>query len=320
MSNPIQAPSETTVAGASPRFGYLRAMPPPLVLTLAALVVCFAWPLIDVVRFSLEGELYSYIALVPFVSIYLFATARREPGPVGGPIRFRSLAGWLLAIGMMALAARWVLPAAGITLVRQDTLALMMLAFVALTGAACARFLSASELKHAAFPLAFLLFMIPFPLWLEENLEHFLQHGSVPVAFALFQTAGTTVYHHDLIFELPGIAIQVAPECSGIRSTIVLFMTSLLAGSLFLRSAWSRTILAAFVIPLALLRNGFRIFVLGELCVRIGPHMIHSDIHHKGGSIFFALSLVPFFALLYCLIRWDRRRRPRPVQSNVSQT
>jgi exosortase/archaeosortase family protein len=71
------------------------------------------------------------------------------------------------------------------------------------------------------------------------------------------------------------------------------------------------------VIPLALIRNGFRIFTIGQLCVSVGPHMIDSPIHHRGGPIFFALSLIPFFALTYFLLRTDRSRsRPAAALDN----
>ena len=70
---------------------------------------------------------------------------------------------------------------------------------------------------------------------------------------------------------------------------------------MLLRRPEKRAALALFILPLALLRNAFRIFVLGQLCVRVGPNMIDSPIHHHGGPLFFALSLVPFFALLYFL-------------------
>ena len=98
-----------------------------------------------------------------------------------------------------------------------------------------------------------------------------------------------------LIFQLPNITIEVAQECSGIRSSWVLLMTSILAANLFLKTSWRRFALVAFVIPLAILRNGFRILVIGLLCVNIGPQMIHSVIHRRGGPLFFALSLIPLF-------------------------
>jgi len=85
---------------------------------------------------------------------------------------------------------------------------------------------------------------------------------------------------------------------------------------LFLQRFWTRAVLVLFVVPLAILRNGFRVFVIGWLCVHISPKMIDSPIHHHGGPIFFALSLVPFFLLLFFLRKWDSRAseasKPQP--------
>jgi len=67
----------------------------------------------------------------------------------------------------------------------------------------------------------------------------------------------------------------------------------------------------AFVIPLGILRNGFRILVIGMLCVFVGPHMIDSPIHHRGGPLFFALSLVPLFILLWWF--WHQEQRLNPA-------
>ena len=78
----------------------------------------------------------------------------------------------------------------------------------------------------------------------------------------------------------------------------MLFITSLLASHLFLESPWRRIVLVAFVIPLGIVRNGFRILVIGLLCVHVGPQMIDSVIHRRGGPLFFVLSLVPLFLLV----------------------
>jgi len=63
-----------------------------------------------------------------------------------------------------------------------------------------------------------------------------------------------------------------------------------------------------------LLRNGFRILVISWLCVEIGPHMIESFIHHRGGPIFFGLSLIPLFAILWFLRRGEIRREKKPAE------
>jgi exosortase/archaeosortase family protein len=108
---------------------------------------------------------------------------------------------------------------------------------------------------------------------------------------------------------LPGIALEVGQECSGIRSSLVLFITSLLAGYMFLRTPSRRAILVLAVIPLAILRNGLRIGTIGWLCAHISPDFINSAIHERGGPIFFTLSLIPFGLLLLVLRKGERVRR-----------
>jgi exosortase C (VPDSG-CTERM-specific) len=151
--------------------------------------------------------------------------------------------------------------------------------------------------------------MVPLPASSTSGVENFLQHGSALVADGLFKLFGMPVFYHDLIFQLPGISLRVAPECSGIHSSLALLITSMLAGYFFLRQPWQRVVLALAVIPLGLLRNGFRVFVIGELCVQISPDMINSYIHRHGGPLFFVLSLVPFFLLLVLLLKTDRFAR-----------
>ena len=135
----------------------------------------------------------------------------------------------------------------------------------------------------------------------------------------LFSLSGMTYHREGLIFELPGIALQVAQECSGIRSSLVLFITSLLAGYMFLKSPWRRAALTIFVIPLAIVRNGFRIVTIGILCVQVDPGMVDSWIHRRGGPLFFALSLIPFFLLLFWLYRGERRREQPKTSTSVNQ-
>src|SRR5436190_24254488 len=110
-------------------------------------------------------------------------------------------------------------------------------------------------------------------------------------------------FRQGLIFALPNLTIRVAQECSGIRSSFVLFITSLIAGFLFLRSPWHRAIFSIIVLPLGVLRNAIRIYFLSMASVHWNPNIIHSPLHHRGGPIFFALSLIPLFLLLF----WFRK-------------
>ncbi|MFN0126426.1 MAG: exosortase/archaeosortase family protein [Verrucomicrobiales bacterium] len=162
----------------------------------------------------------------------------------------------------------------------------------------------------ALFPLVFLIFLVPLPDSWVHALEGASQAASAEAAAWLFELTGLPHVRDGKVFQLPGITIEVAQECSGIRSSWVLFITSLVAAEMFLRSQWRRFILVALVIPLGILRNGFRILVISWLCVEVDPKMIDSFIHHRGGPIFFALSLGPLFAILW-LLRWSERRGQR---------
>jgi exosortase C (VPDSG-CTERM-specific) len=165
-------------------------------------------------------------------------------------------------------------------------------------------FLGVRWMKRMIFPAAFLFFAVPMPDRMADHLENWSKLGSAETASWFFTLSGVPVLRDGVFFQLPGITLEVAQECSGIRSSWVLLITSVLAAYLFLRTPWRRALLVLLVLPLGLLRNGFRILVIGLLCVYVSPDMINSVIHHRGGPIFFVISLVPLFILL----RWFRKQ------------
>jgi exosortase C (VPDSG-CTERM-specific) len=285
----------------SPTFGWRNFLAAVFVLLAA-----FSLPLRDLAKFSFESELYSHLLLVPMVSVYL-VWLRRSLLPAQSAPDYR-LALLPFILGGALLVLRF-----STAPVPENALAFSTLALVLFFWGLCALFLGKELLRAIIFPLGFLVFMAPFPTAVVAWIETALQHASADAAYGFFTVAGTTMFRQDTFFQLPGMKLLVAPECSGIHSTLALFITSLVAGYLFLRSPVKRVVLALVVIPLAIVRNGLRIFVIGELCVRVGPEMIDSYLHRHGGPIFFALSLIPFSAILWLLFKSERR--PSPVRS-----
>ncbi|HEY5040757.1 MAG TPA: archaeosortase/exosortase family protein [Verrucomicrobiae bacterium] len=276
-------------------------------LAAAVLVLCFSLPLWRLVRFAAGDDLSSYILLIPLVSAYLVWLQKKNLPQTPSPSK--KLAALFFAGGIAVTAWHWLVPLASVV----DGLARTTLAFLLFLAGAGFLILGGATMRALAFPIAMMGFMIPFPDFLRDGIETWLQHGSAWVAGWMFALSDVPVLPEGaLAFHLPNITLQVAPECSGIHSTVVLFITSLVAGHFFLRSSWKRAVLCLAVIPLALLRNGFRVFILGELCTHIGPQMIDSPVHHHGGPLFFALSLVPFFLLLYFLNKSGRPDKSRP--------
>jgi exosortase len=124
-----------------------------------------------------------------------------------------------------------------------------------------------------------------------ETAEIALQLGSAEVTSALFQTFSTPVYREDLLFYLPGVTIEVAKECSGIRSAISLLITALILGYLGLRTNWRRACCVALVVPIAIVKNAVRISTLAWLTIYVSPDYLSSELHHSGGPVFAIISL-----------------------------
>jgi exosortase C (VPDSG-CTERM-specific) len=245
-------------------------------------------------------DLFSYVLLVPFVSAYLI-WIRKDEITVETRPAYGAGAGFLVG-ALLLLGGYWQANRADKSFTTTDALAIQMLAFWCVLMSGMAFTFGTATLRRFCFPLGFLLFAIPFPDSVTDWITRGLQLGSAEAADLLLSLSGMPVLRNDVTsFVLPGFRMNVAPQCSGIRATLVLFILSFVAGYLLLRTTRSRLLLVLAVIPLALLRNGLRIFTIGQLCVQISPDMAKSYIHTKGGPIFFALSLIPFFALLLFL-------------------
>jgi exosortase C (VPDSG-CTERM-specific) len=266
----------------------------------AIVAVAFALPLQIWATFAMGSDVHSYVLLIPFVTAYLLWIRwfQLPRGYKSSP----ALAIVPFVAGLFALLASWRLQ-----LNPNDYASMVAVSFFCFVIAGAYFILGRRWMRAAAFPMAFLVFMIPLPAAAVDYLEIASQNASAEVSNILFMITETPTLRDGNLFQLPGITIQVAQECSGIRSSLVLFITSLLAAHLFLRTLGHRAVLVASVIPLGLLRNGFRILVVALLCVHIGPHMINSPIHRKGGPIFFAASLVPLFILLWALYRSEQK-------------
>ena len=271
------------------------------------LLVVFAWPLFMLISYVAGSQLHSYVLLVPFVSAYLLYLRRDQlPKNYGADLPLMLVS---LTAGLSLLALAYLLDHIATGLTNNGRIVLLTLSFLCCLAAGGFFFLGSDWMKAAAFPLAYLIFIVPMPDAMADALEAASKFASAEVANVLFHLSGTPFLRAGPIFQLPNITIEVAQECSGIRSSWVLFMTSILGANLFLKTPLRRFALIAFVIPLGILRNGFRILVIGLLCVSAGPQMIHSLIHRRGGPLFFVLSLIPLFLVLWWLRKGDARTR-----------
>ena len=95
--------------------------------------------------------------------------------------------------------------------------------------------------------------------------------GSAETSYKVFQILDVPIYRENFIFELPGVSVEVARQCSGIRSTLALIITSVLAGYLFLDTGWRRVVLCICVFPVTVFKNSLRIVTISMLAAYVDP-------------------------------------------------
>jgi exosortase len=244
---------------------------------------------------------YSYLVLMPVLAVGL-VYLRRDA--VFAEVRYAPRS----AIPVLAagLAVAWLWQAGAVTK-EPERLALAMLAVVTLLTGAFLLCYGTRAVRAAAFGLFFLFLAVPVPLVLMDEFIVFLQRTSAEASDVLFGVLGVPVLREGFVFVLPGLAIEVAKECSGIRSTQAIVITSLLAGHLYLRSVWTRAALVVSVIPLAIVKNAIRIVLLTWLAVYVDRGFMDGALHRYGGKPFFVAELGVMAGFVWALRVVERR-------------
>jgi exosortase len=153
----------------------------------------------------------------------------------------------------------------------------------------------------AIFPLLFLFLIIPIPPDVMDKTVLGLQKGSADMSYALFKLIGVPVFRDGFRFSLPGVDIEVAAECSGIRSSLSLTLSSLLVGHLTLKSGWSQMAFTLLTIPVVIFKNAVRIVTISWLGVYVDPGFLHGNLHKYGGLPFSLLAILILFLVLISL-------------------
>jgi exosortase len=154
--------------------------------------------------------------------------------------------------------------------------------------------------------------MVPIPNLLMERIIHFLQAGSTEVTEMILRATGISHLRERFVFHLPGFSIEVAKECSGIRSSLALLITVVLAAHFFLRAPWQKAVLVVSLLPIVLVKNGLRISVLTLLGVYVDQRFLTGGFLHQSGGFLFFLPALALIGFILWLLRRVRRDTPRP--------
>jgi exosortase len=278
---------------------------------LCALSILFWWhPLVMTLGLALANDAYTHILLIlPLSAALIYFDSRFQDSKYLDSKAFRidpqsspRIGTALLALALVTgCYARWGMAAAP----DDVRLSLGMFALVTWWIASVLLCFGPKTLSLFLFPLCFLFLLVPIPEFALSGIVEFLQQQSALAARIIFRVAGVPVRQDGIMLSIPNLDIEVARECSSIRSSLMLVVTTLVLARLFLRSWWRKILLVAAAIPLSVAKNGLRIFTIAELGTRVDPGFLNGNLHHHGGIVFFGVSVVAVGALLWVLRRTE---------------
>jgi len=244
-----------------------------------------------------SAEYFQHGFLVPVVSL---ASAHPRIRGLGPSERHRpALAGLVLALVVYALGL--VAAEAG----------LQGLALVGAIAALVGYRWGSRGLRRLAFPLGFLLFMVPLPEAIVFPIVTQLQIFASAGAVGVLHVFGVTVLRDGNVMRLPGgDALFVAEACSGITSLLSLIPVGVLLARFTQRGAWQRIAVVAAVVPAALLGNMIRVIATVVAAQAYGAQRATSGaLHASAGLLTSAFAMLIVVAIAGVIAR---RTAPAP--------
>jgi exosortase len=273
---PSKNPSKFVEPGASSRrhLGF--------VVTLLGSSLLFASALGSLFHFAMAYSVGFHTLLVIPVSSYFVYRNRREifsHPPSGFISAFCSLIAFIGVLSFHEVSKQ----SSGVSFQILELVTIWVCAFVLFYG------LYALWVARSA--VLFLFLLIPIPNVLAERIILFLQERSADVALWLFRICSVPVFREGVVLHIPTLDLVVAEQCSGIRSSMVLFVTTFILGELLLHSFLSKLLLMASVVPIVILKNGMRIVTISLLTVYVDRGFLHGWLHQSGGIVFYLMGL-----------------------------
>lgn len=233
-----------------------------------------------------EREEYSHAYMLPFIALFLIwqKKDRLEQIPFQG-----SWAGLLVAL-------------AGIALFFAGDLAtlytVVQYAFLVVFAGLVLSFMGWRSFKIIWVPLLILLFMVPLPNFLFNNLSAQLQLISSQLGVAVIRAVGISVYLEGNVIDLGSFKLQVVEACSGLRYLFPLMTLGFIAAYFFKGAFWKRAVIFLSSLPITVFMNSLRIGVIGVTVDNWGPAMAEGFLHDfEGWVVFMACTFVLVFEM-----------------------
>jgi exosortase len=269
-------------------------------LFVVACIALFCRPAVALVQLSLSNEDASHVLLIPLISGWLLFSDRKKISP---PDEFEFSAALFFFIPAMLIA---IFCWRSNTWSASTRLAGYILALILAFTGGFAGIWGRSQFGKLWFPFVFLLFALPLPAFLLSRIIYALQAGSAAITEAIFDLTGVPALREGFVFHLPRVSIEIAQECSGIRSSIALLILAVLVSHFAFRAFWKKAVFVCAGLAMMIIKNGIRIATLTLLAIYVDPGFLFGKLHRQGGFLFFLIGLLLLLPVFWLLRRGER--------------
>lgn len=161
------------------------------------------------------------------------------------------------------------------------------------------------QLLHWWLPFVLVALSIPIPEVILNTVALPLQFTASKIGASLLEWRKIPVMMNGNVINIPGQQLFVAEACSGLRSLTALLSLGVLLGAMFLEKWPTRVLLVLITIPIAILINGFRVFLTGFLILFVSPEMGQGFMHTSEGMLMFGAAFVITAAMAWVLGRLE---------------
>jgi len=244
----------------------------------ALLVAGFAPVLARLVRqWATDGDM-GHGFFVPIVAAYIAWQRREELLTAEAAPNW-----WGLAVLLWGALQLWLATLGAELFLARTAFVISLVGVVLLVG-------GKRILRILAFPLFLLLFMVPIPAIIYNQVTFQFQLLASRLAEGALALMGVPVLREGNILELASQRLSVVEACSGIRSLLTLSFLSLVYAYFFDKKIWMRYALLVATLPIAIAANASRVTLAGVLS-EVNPKLAAGLYHEASGWVIFMVAL-----------------------------
>ncbi len=154
-----------------------------------------------------------------------------------------------------------------------------------------------SAIKALAFPLFFMLFMVPLPGFIVEPVGQAMKLIVSTATEVILHAAGYPISRSGVILQIGQYQLLVADACAGMRTLFMLEALGILYLNLVRHNSWFRNLtLAVLIVPISFAANVIRVVFLSLITYHFGDEAGQGFLHGFAGMVLFisALALTIF--------------------------